>query len=240
MVRHDASIEAGLYLGAIVIVVAGAVVWGALLGDFNTFHLFFGGIAVFATPVAAVAVWSIWTRLRATTGRARPALGLLVLCGLQIELGVGLAVGRMQGFGPGSYPPVPVQMLTAIRSLPADAKLAYACRPMEEVAFWTAGLLGIDAHTGRRIVPMCFEAEALGELTGTEMSQDVPNPLYQWAPQRTLYPDSSTLPSATSVLAFLKANGIDYIYADTLHPNSLVPAAVPVATTDSAQILRIP
>ena len=53
------------------VLVTGAVVWGALLGDFTTFHLFFGGIAVFATPVAAVAVWRVWLRLRAT-GHATP------------------------------------------------------------------------------------------------------------------------------------------------------------------------
>ena len=34
---------------------------------------------------------------------------------------------------PGNYAPVPVEILDAIRSLPPDAKLAYACRPSEEV-----------------------------------------------------------------------------------------------------------
>jgi hypothetical protein len=179
-------------------------------------------------------------RLRATSGRVRPALALLVLCGLQMEFGIGLGVGRLQGFGPGSYPPIPVQTLTAIRSLPSDAKLAYGCRPTEEVAFWTAGLLGIEAHTGRRIVPMCFEAETFGELTGTEMSKDVPSPLYRWAPQRTLYPDSASQPSVANVAEFLKANGIDYIYEDRLHPNTLVSDAIPIATNGDVRISRLP
>ena len=58
----------------------------AQLADFNTFHVFFAALAIFATPVAAVAVWSIWLRLRAT-GHVRLAVAVLVLCVLQIEFG---------------------------------------------------------------------------------------------------------------------------------------------------------
>jgi hypothetical protein len=240
MVRHNASTQAGVYVGVVVILVVGALAWGALLGDFNTFHLFYGGIAVFATPIAAVAVWSIWVRLGAKTSRRRLSLALLVLGCLQMELGVGLGVGRLQTFGTGGYLPIPVEVLAAIRSLPSDAKLAYACQPTEEVAFWTAGLLGIDAHTGRRIIPMCFEAETFGGLTGTELSKEVPSPLYRWAPQGTLYPDLTTQPSTTSLQEFLKANGIDYLYEDRFHPNTLVADAIPVATSGTVRILRIP
>src|SRR4029079_4859923 len=64
MSHRDAPMEAALYLGTIATLVVGAIVWGARLGDFDTVHLFYGGIAVFGTPVAAVAVWSIWRRLR--------------------------------------------------------------------------------------------------------------------------------------------------------------------------------
>jgi hypothetical protein len=239
MVSKKAPVEAGLYLGTIVLLIAGALVWGALLADFNTFHLFFAGIVVFATPVAAVAVWRVWLRLRAT-GHARLAVAVLLVCATQVELGIGLGLVRLQGFGPGSYPPVAVELLAAIRRLPADAKLAYACQPFEEVAFWTANLLSIDAHTGRRIVPMCFQAEVFVQFTGAQMSVDVPSALFRSAPQGTLYPDSGAHPSPASVTSFLKANGIDYIYVDGAHPNSLVPDAVPIATSGETQVLRIP
>ena len=135
MVRKERSIEADTYLGTGVLLVTGALVWGARLGDYNMFHVFFAGIAVFATPVAAVAVWSIWLRLRAA-GHARLAIALLVLCGAQLELGVAMGVVRLQSFGPHEYPPVSMEILAEIRDLPADAKLAYACQPLEELAAW--------------------------------------------------------------------------------------------------------
>ena len=47
-------------------------------------------------------------------------------------------------------------------------------------------------------------------------------------------------PSVASVVSFLKANGIDYIYVDAVHPNSLVPEAAPIATSGQTQVLRIP
>ncbi len=239
LVRKKAPIEAGLYLGTGILLFTGALVWGALLGDFTTFHLFFGGIAVFATPVAAVAVWSIWLRLRAT-GPAWLAVAVLLLSLTQLEFGVGLGVLRLWRFGPGAYPPVPVAMLAQVRGLPADAKLAYACRPFEEVSFWDSSLIGLYAHTGQQVVPMCFQAETFGLITGTPISGDVANPLFRWAPQRALYPTASSQPTAASVAAFLKDNGIDYIYADTLHPNTLVPDAIPIARNGETQLLRIP
>jgi hypothetical protein len=239
LVRKDSAIEAGLYVGTMVLVVTGTLVWGARLGDFNTLHLFYGGLAVFAAPVAAVAVVSIWMRLR-VTGHVRLAIALLVLCGTQLEFGALFGIGRLGLFGAGDHVPVPVTVLAAIEDLPSDARLAYGCLPSEESSFWDAQLLGLDAHTGRDVVPMCFEAETFGDMTGTPMSADVPNPLFLAAPQRTLYPTSTARPSAASVAAFLKANGIDYIYVDRVHPNTLVPDAIPVATDGDTQVLRIP
>jgi hypothetical protein len=131
-------------------------------------------------------------------------------------------------------------ILATIRNLPPDAKLAYACQPSEELSFWDARLIGLDAHAGRRIVPMCFQAETLGAFTGTPMSPDVASPLFAGAPQAKLYPDSAARPPSTSVVSFLKDNGIDYIYADAGHPNTLVPDAIRVASIGSVQILEIP
>ncbi len=237
--RRDSPMEADLYLGTGVLLVVGALVWGARLGDYNTFHLFFAGIAVFATPAAAVAVWSIWQRLRGA-GRVALAIVVLVLCGIQLELGAALSYVQLQAFGPHEYAPIPEEVLTGIRDLPPDAKLAYACQPFEELAPWDARLLALDAHTGRRIVPMCFEADFFGQLVGGQKSADNENPLFQWAPQRALYPDANARPSPESVAAFLKANGIEYVYADTMHPNALVPDALPVITSGAVQVLRLP
>ena len=237
--RRDSPMEADLYLGTGVLLVAGALVWGARLGDYNTFHLFFAGIAVFATPAAAVAVWSIWRRLRAA-GRVALAIVVLVLCGIQLEFGAALSYVQLQAFGPHEYAPVPEEVLRRSRtcrrtpSSPTPASRSRSSRP------GTRACSRLDAHTGRRIVPMCFEADFFGQLVGGQKSADNENPLFQWAPQRALYPDASARPSPASVAAFLKANGIDYIYADAMHPNTLVPDAIPVATSGAVQVLRLP
>ena len=156
----------------------------------------------------------------------------------QLELGIGIGILRLQAYGPGAYAPVPLVTLAAIRTLPPDAKLAYACRRFEEAAFWAAQLVSVDAHTGRRVVPMCFQAETYPVLFGRPLSPDVASPLFELAPQRAVYPDSGAHPSPPAVVAFLKDNGIGYIYADAWHLNSLVPNAVPIAPGSS--ILRVP
>ena len=70
---------------------------------------------------------------------------------------------------------------------------------------------------------MCFQAETLRQLAGTPMSADVQARCSSRPRSASLYPDSASVPSPESVLAFLKANGIDYIYADAVHPNTLCP-----------------
>ena len=239
LAREEAAVQADVYLGTLVLLLVGAIAWGARLSDFNMFYFFFGGVATFATPVAAGAVWMLLQRLRETQ-RLRLAVGVIVLCGVQLELGVVLGVLRLQQVGPGDYEPTSVSLLGAIRQLPPDAKLAYACHPFEEVAFANPRLISIDAHTGRRVVPMCFEADVYGTLVGAEPSRQVPNAGFTLAPQRSLYPDAAADPSSARVAAFLKDNGIDYIYADAAHPNSLVADAVPIAASGDGQVLRVP
>ena len=227
-----------LYLGTGALLVAGALVWGARLGDFNTFHVFFAGIAVFATPVAAVAVWSIWLRLRATGhAAARDRRAGAVRRSTRIRRRHGrrpIAVLRAR-----EYPPVPVAILAEIRSLPPDAKLAYACSHPRSSP---SGIRDCSAWTP---TPAAHRADVLpGETLRSAdrrpKSADVASPLFRVAPQRTLYPDAGAQPSAASVVAFLKANGIDYIYADAMHPNTLVPGAIPIATSGETQVLRLP
>ena len=237
--RRKAPLEADVYIGTLVLLLAGALAWGARLGDFNMFHVFYGGISVFAAPVAAVAVISVARYLR-TTRHPKLAAGFLAVCAIQLGLGVALGVLRLQGFGPNDYRPMPVSLLEAIGQLPPEAKLAYACGPFEEFSFADQRLLSVDAHTGRRVVPMCYQAELFGTLIGAERSVDVPSTSFRWAPQRSLYPESTASPSSAAVAAFLKENGIQYIYADHAHPNSLVADAVVIAASGDAQILRVP
>ena len=234
------SAIADLYAGTVVLLVAGAILWGARIADFTMFYLFFAGIAVIATPVAAIAVRDLWEHLRATR-HLRLAFGLVVLCVVQLDFGVVAGIIRLQSFGPYAIQPsIPVKLLDAIRRLPSNAELAYACQPFEEVAFGTPRLISIDAHTSRRVVPMCFTAEVVTVLTGGNMSDQVPSLYFQVAPQRALYPNVTARPSSAAVTVFLRDHGIDYIYADSRHPNSLVDDAIPIVVVGDFEILRIP
>jgi hypothetical protein len=238
LTRRERPLLGGIYLGTIVLLVAGAIVWGWRVATFNMFYFFFGGIAVFAVPMAAAAVWLVLTRLR-TAHRPMLAVGVIALCVVQLELAAVFGLGRLQG-GPPDFQPIPVSLLQAIRQLPADAKLAYACQSFEEISFVNSKLLGIDAHTGRRVVPLCFEADVNGPLVGAQPSTQVADAGFGSAPQSALYPDTSARPSSSEVAAFMKTYGIGFIFADAQHPNSLVSDAVPIATSGGTQILRLP
>jgi hypothetical protein len=240
LVRKEVPAHADLYFGTMVVLVGGAIGWGARLGDFTSFYLFFAGIAVVATPVAVVAVRVLWQRLRATN-HLRLASGLITLCAVQLVTCAAIGTFRMTLFGAQvGQPPIPVQLLTAMRELPPGAELAYGCRPFEEVAFGTPQLISIDVHTGHRVVPMCFAGEVLSFLNGAELSDQVPSSNFEFAPQRALYPDARAHPPSSSVASFLKGHGIEYIYADATHPNTLVSNAIPVASSGGAEVLRIP
>ncbi len=237
-VRRDDAAQAGLYMATAVAVGVGAVFWGARMADYNTFHVFFGALAAFATPAAAVAVWSLHVRLKAA-GHRSLAFAVVLACVAQIELGAGLAILRLQSHGPHYNPPVPTAFLDSIRELPPDAKLAYSCDPTEEVAIWDAKLLGITAHTDRHVVPMCFQSEILGRMTGMEPAPGAPSPLFRFAPQRSLYPELWTTPSVGSIKTFLEAHQIDYIYTDGSHPNRLIPDARLLAEAGEFRLLDV-
>ena len=128
IVRKQEPIEADLYLGTSAIVVIGAVIWGAVLANFYTFYVFFAALAIFATPAGAVAVWRLWVRVRATSHR-RLRFAVIVLCAIQLDLGVAVSIGRLQAFGPGGNPPpVSVAMLAAIMQLPSKRQTS-VCLP---------------------------------------------------------------------------------------------------------------
>jgi hypothetical protein len=176
--------------------------------------------------------------LRATRHRLRFAV--IALCVLQLEFDVAFSIGGLEASGPGANRPVSVALLGEIMNLPSQAKLAYSCSAFEEIGFWDARLVSLDAHTGGRVVPMCFQAEVFGPMTGGPVSSDVPSRSFRSAPQYALYPNSGAVPSPADITAFMKANGIDYIYVDALHPNTLVPDAIPIATSGDTQVLRLP
>ena len=81
--------------------------------------------------------------------------------------------------------------------------------------------------------------QPVGVVGGTSSSQTA-SADWPWAPQRVLYPNATARPSSAAVAAFMKENGIDYIYADAKHPNTLVSDAVPVARSGDAEVLRVP
>ncbi|HUQ77864.1 MAG TPA: hypothetical protein VM427_03185 [Patescibacteria group bacterium] len=239
LLRRRSRLHADVLLGTMGLLVAGAIGWGARLGDFTMFYLFFGGIAVFATPVAAVAVWVLVKRLTETR-HAPLATGLVIVCLLQLELGAPRVMFQLLGFAPSDHEPISIGLLQEIRRLPADAKLAYSCEPFGEVAFGTPGLLSIDAHTDRRVVPMCFMAEFPSTLLGAERSEQVVSQFFKGAPQLELYPDATAVPSPAAVAAFLKKRGIEYIYVDSRHPNALVNDPVSIAKAADVEVFRFP
>jgi hypothetical protein len=230
---------AALMLGTIAIVAFGAIAWGATLGDYTNFYLYFAGLAVFAAPAAGVAVAILWRRLR-STGRDRLAAILLVTTIAQLEVGILGAGVRLYQISPGDIGPVPVTILSAIERTDAASKVAYACRPHEEAAFWGPNLLSIDAHTGRRIVPLCHEAEVWASMIGGHGSPDVTSPLFLHAPQAEIFPTADARPSPDVVAAFMRRSGIEYLFVDDHHPNVLVPDAVVIAESGSTQLLRLP
>jgi hypothetical protein len=238
--RVARPLQANILFGTSLIVMVGALAWGARVGDLNMFHVFFGGIAVFGVPAAAAAFWVVWTAAR-RAGRRRLASALFVLCGVQLGLGSGATYGRLDMFGPPDYEPIPLAVLDEIKALPTEAKLAYTCRSLEEASFWDPSLVSIDAHTSRSVVPMCFQAEFFTwMLTGSDSSLEIVNPLFRFAPQRSLYPDSDARPSQAAVVSFLREHGIAYVYADATHPNLLLSEALSIVKQGHVEILKTP
>ena len=214
MVRKEASIEAGLYVGTVALVAAGRSSGG---------H---GSVT--STPSTCSTARSPCSRRRPRPSPSPPsgcaggrragrglAIALVVICGIQLEAGALFGIGRLQLFGGGRpRPGAARRSWPRSRSLPADAKLAYGCLPAEEAAFWDAQLLGLDAHTGRRVVPMCFESETFGaDDRDADLARASPARCSVGAPARAL-PRLGLAAVARGVATFLKANGIDYIYVD--------------------------
>jgi hypothetical protein len=217
----------------------GAVAWGLGIARYNTFHAFYGAISTIAIPVATVAAVAALRAVRRSRWRwLGPALVIVLV--IQLQVGAFATMLRLEELGPNRYPPVPLAVLDAIRALPANAKLAYSCQPMEEITgVWDPMLAGITAHTGRVLVPMCFTADTEAPAMGGVLDRDAPSPDFAFARQRMLFPNASSRPSSEEVAAFLKAHGVHYVYEDDLHPNELVAAANVVIDMSGHQVLTI-
>jgi hypothetical protein len=226
------------YWGTMGAVAIGALLWGARVGEFTTFHGFFGAVAVFAGPVGATAVWSLWHGLR-DRGRTLIATGLLAVFVVQITYGAAATLYRLQLFGANWYPPISSSILNEIADLPSDAKLAYVCGVKEEIGFGTPQLLSIDLHTGRRIIPVCFAAEKLSQMVGAAESDTHPSLYFAGSPQQELYPDVGSRPAEAEVERWLDGHGIDYLYIDAAHPPLLQGTDVVVSNGD-VSIRRVP
>jgi hypothetical protein len=233
------AVRTDLLLFATVAVAGGALIWGIRVGDYNAFHFFYGPLAAVGPPMAVVAVWIVVDRLRAV--RYRRLAGLLIAI-LVLQTGIGslTAIERLRAMGPGRYDPIPLAVLAVIRDLPDPARLAYRCAPGEEVAHYDAMLVSITAHTGRRVVPMCFFSDWLRELHGQAPSPATPGPFFALAPQRALYPTADAEPSAAEVASFLRTAGVGYQYVDGHHVGALVPSATVVYSDGAFQVVRLP
>ena len=172
-------------------------------------------------------------------GHRRLALAVVIVCVLQLELGTATALRRLHHFGANVFEPIPVSLLTAIRSLPPDAKLAYACSPLEETSLGVPQLGSIDAHADRRIIPVCFNAEILSSLNGAHITQR-PKPVLPRCPATRTLSSAALEPvgSRDSPMAF---GAWDHTFLRRRdHPNRLSPGSRVVAEDGEASILQCP
>ncbi len=134
------------------------------------FHVFFGGIAVFAMPAAAIAALDLWERAR-DKGRGGLAVAILILITIQLEIGVVAGVFRLYKFGPNDYEPIPIALLEAINRLPSGAKIAYSCQPLRGDLS-----LGVASYQRRRAHGAAHDSNVLsvGILRGADRHGDLP------------------------------------------------------------------
>lgn len=230
---------ADLYLGALVLLAAGAIGWGARLSEFTMFYLLFAGIAVYASALVAVALWAVINDLL-RSGHRMVGLLLVSLAVIQVAISAMGTTLRLEALGVAQYEPIPTSVLRSIAELPSDAKLAYSCGPRDEISFGVPQLITIDAVAGRRAIPMCFEREYPSIILGAPRDITVPSQFFRGAPQMELYPSATATPSLEEIRAFLAKYDIRYVYADGRHPNTLAPDAVVVASSGDVQVLRVP
>jgi len=77
-------------------------------------------------------------------------------------------------------------------------------------------------------------------MLGQSLDAEVVDPAFSMAPQSALFPTAKARPAEGELIAFLRANGVRYLFVDATHPNTLLPGAVPFRTSGSTQLLRVP
>lgn len=227
-----------LVMAASASTVVGAVVWGARLGDFTSFHAFFGPLAVYTTPAALVALALLVVHV--SRRRRTAAVALKAFLAVYLAMGGVTTLLRLQEFGFSPTNSMPTAILEEVARLPEGSAVAYQCGAESELAFWNPRLVSIDAYTGRHVVTLCFQSEIFPVLTGTPVDGKTISPLFRFAPQREIFPAAGVIPSENVVVDWMRRQGIGYIYADENHPNTIVPNAVVIARVDSFSLSRIP
>lgn len=217
----------GAVVGAVAATATAAVAWGALVADLNTFHVFFAAVLAILTPIAIVAATSLLARVRQERRMLTSTLLLAAILGQATVSAVQAGV-LLRGLGSGDFGATPLPALGRLRELPMGSKAAYRCTPTENFAPWDYSLISIEAHSGVRLVPMCFMADRARRLLGRGLDASVESPFFAFAPQRSLYPTPTARPPDGAIEAFLRSNGIDYVYTDALHPEPLVASARPM------------
>jgi len=226
-------------IGAVIATAAAAVVWGALVSDLNTFHLFFGAVLTILTPIAIVAGLSLLARARRERRVLASTLLLAAILG-QATVGAVQAGVVLRALAPADGASTPVDVLAELRRLPDRSKVAYGCTPIENFAPWDYSLISIEAHSGVRLVPMCFMADRARRLLGRELDPSIESPFFAIAPQRSLYPNAAARPSNEAIEAFLRAHGISYIYTDATHTDPMVAAAEPLFRDGPVTVYHLP
>ena len=182
--RRRQPVVAWICLGVIIIVVFGAVAWGARLDDFNMFHVFFGGVAVFAVPVAAVAMWLVWRRLRSSRPRIAATVAILWCRAARVE-------HDEHDHTPSRARPTDSQRSSADGGHGRDPRLAGrcpTCLPMSTARRILVRRLEPIEHRrtpGRRVVPMCFQGDVFSRLNGAKATRTWPPRVSRWRRNRT-------------------------------------------------------
>ena len=236
---HPGGSLFGTLVGALGGTLVAALAWGVLVADLNMFHVFFGALVTILTPIAVLAALSLLTRAR-EGGRRSVATILLVAILGQSTIAAVLVGVQLRALGTLGYDPTPVAALARLQQLPRGSKAAYGCDPLENFAPWDYGLISIEAHTGVRLVPMCFMADRGRRLLGRELDSSVESPFFRLVPQRDLYPATTARPSDRDVDLFLRSNGIGFVYADGSHPELLSVTADPVFREGSVTLHALP
>ncbi len=217
---------------------AAALYWGWAYPALNSFHIFFGTLLLVLTPIATFALVAMIALARHQHRRSL-AHAILVILLVQVCLNAIVAAPRLIS-NAGHLPPVPLGVLEAVRALPADARIAYSCDPVDEFAPWTPKLGTITAHTGRILMPVCYMADpTLPLLANRPIDPDIPSP-FTGPAQQSLFTSAATVPTTDAIRAFLRQHGIGYVYVDAQHPDRLALGGPAVHTEGDVTIYRVP